>query len=88
MADDTIVSLVHDDKLKKWDVIITGVKDEKEARQAWTAVLITLCELEPGIQHESPVEVFGETISGKIMYKLSPAVIAGSIAARRAHGHG
>jgi hypothetical protein len=39
----TKVSFVYDEYFRKWEVFVTGVKNNLEARQAFNAVVIT-CE--------------------------------------------
>ena len=53
---DTEVRFVYDETLKKWEVIVVGVTDEKEARQAFAVVLLACRPLVASLQQYAPTE--------------------------------
>lgn len=58
----------HDDTVSKWTVKVIGVKDSLEARQAFTAVILTNQTTEASMQKYALVK---ETTDG---FEITPAI--------------
>jgi len=50
------VAFTHDDEVGRWDCIVTGARNALEARQAFSAVVLTIGQLEPGLLRHTVVQ--------------------------------
>lgn len=50
------VIFIYDDPSRKWKVNVEGAVSEEEARQGFTAVLLTCKQISPSLQHHALVE--------------------------------
>lgn len=66
------VVFTHDDNAKKWECRVHGVKDAKEARQAFAAVVLTCEMIDGGLQIEAAIAKPVEGITNA--FDIKPAV--------------
>jgi hypothetical protein len=64
------VTFVYDEAARKWEANVTGVADPIEARQAFSAVVITCQALDESLLGQTLVEADGDG------FKITPAVLA------------
>lgn len=80
MGKKTRVTFTHDDDERRWSIAVDGdgVEHELEARQAFTAVVLTCQYLRPSLLDKARVEgVGGFKKSGSLcprFYKITPAI--------------
>jgi hypothetical protein len=67
-----LVILRYDDASAKWEIVVTGCKDETEAKQAFNAAVMTLEDVVITLEHKTtPALVAGDVcIEG---YGIEPA---------------
>ncbi len=53
------VVFTHDDLCRKWDAHVEGAKDVVEARQAFSAVVLTCQELNPSLLKHTRALTYG-----------------------------
>lgn len=73
----TKVTFVYDEEANRWEPIVDGVADETEARQAFSAVVLTCQYLLPNLLDKAKVEGRGGKEEGKGRprhYKITPAI--------------
>lgn len=68
---ETKVIFTYDDVAKKWTATVTGVENENEALQAFTAVLITMNMVEAKLQDKALVS---KTLDNDNEFMVIPAV--------------
>lgn len=62
------VIFTYDEEAKKWEAIVTGAKDATEARQGFSAVVMTCQRLKSGLLNHAKVEQVDD------FYSITPAV--------------
>lgn len=62
------VIFTHDDTAKKWVATIKGATSKTEARQGFTAVVVTCQMLDANLQQYASLKLNGDT------YEITPAV--------------
>lgn len=62
------VTFNYDEAMRKWEAVVTGVENAIEARQSFSAVVLTCQMLNPNLLHYTRVIVDGNT------FKIEPAV--------------
>lgn len=65
----TQITFIYNDELKKWQVVVSGVENETEAVEAFTAVVMTCQMLNPRVLAQSPVK---DHVLG---FEIIPAVL-------------
>jgi len=64
------VMFVYDEESRKWEVVVSGVENENDARDAFAAVVATMRMIDFRLQIHAPVENTGDGY-----YKITPAVL-------------
>lgn len=74
----TRVSFWYDEEANRWEPVVDGVADETEARQAFSAVVLTCQYLLPSLLDKAKVEGHGgfkeSGSSCPRFYKITPAI--------------
>lgn len=65
----TQITFEYDETQRKWSVSVKGVRDSREAQQAFTAVVMTCQQVDPNLQRHALVDQKGDT------YNITPAVL-------------
>jgi hypothetical protein len=80
----TRVIFTYDEPSSKWEVVVVGVTDENDARDAFAAVVATSRMIDFRLQNHAPVEVQDgvlevveapDAMSMARSFKITPAVI-------------
>lgn len=66
----TTVSFTYDESSRKWEVEVSGVTDDIEAKQAFNAVILTCSDATPQLNANRATKVEGQPNTYKISIGL------------------
>ena len=68
------VSFTHDENCKLWEVKVHNVEDEKQAKQAFYAVVVTCQMINANLQQHAKVQKSEDSEDNENTFIITPAV--------------